>query len=475
MLLALLLSLASTAEIAKADCAPCEAAPPCFNFCDDDPGGQEPPGDPDPGEDPPGDPGDPGENPPEVTPDPGETPPPAYTSEPLPTMTPPGGGRAGYWDISCADDARFCSTGPAVVTRWCEYGNPLYCHVISTRCAVPGECNVVTATPPPPLPDGDWPCGEEPYVVDGRLIQACPSWPGWQIDVEVLIPPADVLRNPWPRSLVAYPTKLWFAGASDVEAWSEKALACNVDYGATYTDPSNFPSCAAVGGQVGEGTRVNYQVGAAWRRWDASQGAIFGFHPPYEVGWSIPDRDFNGGTQQKYGQSVVYTFETSSWGLTENGPAWNPACQETECGCDARVQGWDAPAYQVVLTTWWYPQYNFRYDEFYCSSRGWSACQCYGPDGRPDNLRGCGDPPAGICIGDDEVWGQHPVCDAWKWRSVEDGWQTYDLSQVGYRPVIPWYLARQAGADPNGSQCGSYGPTSGSVAVPVIEVQPVAP
>ena len=471
----LLLSLLQSAEIVKADCAPCEADPPCFNYCNGGGGGEEPPGTPPPdsGDPPPGDPGIPGE----PEPPPGETPP-APPSQPLPTMTPPGGSSGGYWEISCASDTRFCSTGPAVVTRWCEYGNPLYCHVISTRCAVPGECNVVTATPPPPQsPGGDWPCDEEPYFADGRLIQACPKWPGWFLDVEVLIPPADILRNPWPRSLVAYSTKLWFAGASDVEKWSdERALECTTNLGATYTDPAHFPSCAATGGQVSEGTKVNYQLAAAWRRWDPSQGAIFGFTPAFEVGWSIPDRDFNGGTQQKFGHYAEYTFETTSWGLTENGPTWNPDCQEHVChNCDDRVAGWDMPAYQVVVSTWWYPQYNFRYDEFYCSHNGWSACQCYGPDGQPDNIRGCGTPPEGICFEDGEVWGQHQECTEWKWRRVTEGWQTYDMAQAGYPSVIPWYLSRQAGADPQGTPCGSFGPTGGSVPVPVIEVQPVAP
>jgi hypothetical protein len=285
------------------------------------------------------------------------------------------------------------------------------------------------------------------------------------------------LRNPWPRSLVAYPTKLWFAGASDVEKWSEEqALECAINRGATYTDPANFPTCTATGGQVSEGTRVNYQLGAAWRRWDPSKGAICGFTPPFEVGWSIPDRDFNGGTQQKFGHYAAYTFETTSWGLTENGPTWNPDCQEHECtNCDVRVVGWDMPAYQVVVSTWWYPQYNQRYAEFHCSQREMTPCQCFGAAGKPSNLQGCGTPPAGICIGDGETWGRYERCTEWQWRDVEVGWQTYDMAQAGYPSVIPWYLSRQAGADPQGAPCGSFGPVGGSVPVPVIEVQPVAP
>ena len=458
-------------------CGPCEVNPitGCNNYCAVTPPGEEPPGPivtpPPPPDEPGPEPGEPGE----PSPEPGDPVPPGA---PLPTPTPPKGlgpgtGNQGHWAVDCVLDARFCTAEPAVVVRWCVDSGPQAgsCYLISTRCQLPGECTVITPEPTTE-PGPEWPCQREPYLADGRLIQPCPKWPGWEIEVEVLIPPAEVLRNPWPRSLVAYPTKLWFQGAPDVEAWSnEKAVPCAVDYGATYTDPADFPVCSHVGGQVSAGTQVNYQVGAAWRHWDPSQGSIFGFAPTAEVSWSIPDREWNGGTKQYFGYYAEHSFETTSWGLTENGPAWNPACQQEVCACDARVQGWDMPAYQATITNWWYPQYNLRRDEFYCSSYGWSDCFCRGtePLGQPHSS--CSNRPASCPA--TSWYGKIQHCSAWRWRQVADGWQTYELAKLGYTPIIPWYLVRQAGADPQGQQCGSYGPAGGTIAIPVIEVQPV--
>lgn len=345
------------------------------------------------------------------------------------------------------------------------------------RSANPGECNRVTPTPRPtpgPPPDPQWPCNTPPEVSGGVIVQPCPRWPGWDLLVEVRIPPSNVLRNPWPRSLVGLPTRFWFAGGADVERFSvTKALPCNVDYGAVYrrgVDP--LPSCPAPVGQTDAGTRVNYQLGAAWRRWRATSGPIFGFQPSYEVGWNIPDRAWNGGARQAFGYYLEHTFETTSWGLEPNGPAWNPVCQDRDCSCDARVPSWNRESYQVNVTTWWYPQYTFRYDELYCSRRERLACYCYPHEPIWDNTRqGCNNPPAG-CTG---WWGSVEECTEYRWRNVTEGWQTYNLSLLGYQPVIPWNLVSQAGATPGGQPCGAYGPTGGAVAVPVIEVQPVAP
>jgi hypothetical protein len=429
----------------------------------------------------PGDPGDPGDPPPAPDPiDPGDPGDPGTPGDPPPVPDPgdpgdpddPGGRPEGYETLYCRTETYGNCPGYGHLVIYCEYYGPS-CYLVAVHCVDDEQCEW---TPPTGGTDPEWPCAAEPYVADGRLIQPCPQWPGWHIEVQVYIPPADVLRNPWPRSLVAHPTQLWFAGADDAEAWSEgKALACNVDYGATYTDPDHFPHCAAVGGQVSEGTQANYQIGGAWRRWYPARGTIFGFAPPYELRWTIPDREWNGGAIDHFGYAARHSFETTSWGLPENGPAWNPDCQARVChNCDERVLSWDSPSYQATLETWWYPEYNFRYDEFYCARRDFSSCQCYGPDGRPDHIRGCGDPPAGICIGDDEVWGQHEVCAEWKWRRVTEEWQTYDLSRLGYTPVIPWYLVRQAGATPEGQPCGSYGPVGGTIPIPVLEVQPVS-
>jgi hypothetical protein len=274
--------------------------------------------------------------------------------------------------------------------------------------------------------------------------------------------------------MVALPTRLWYLGEPNrVEAFSAgRAFPCDaVDYGAVYEERDDLPSCPSPVGEVSEGTRVNRQLGAAWERWTQGDPAIHAFTPPFEYLWSIPDRAWNGGGVQVADAPLVeHVFETSSFELIANGPRWNPVCQERECGCDERVAGWDMPAYQANLQTWWYPQWTWRYDELYCSDFGWSSCQCYGPDGRPDHIQGCGDPPAGICVQPGETWGRHQECREWRWRRVTEPWKTYDLRPLGLQPIMLWGAAESAGANADGTQCGSFGP---GIPIPVIELQSI--
>jgi len=448
--------------------SPCFGAGGCFVDCDNGGGGA---GTPEPT--PPPVPTQPGGGDP--TPPPGEgTPPPGGTPAPAPTAPPGLNPGTGFYRTACDAYTTECRPNGSVLTWWCYTGGT--CYVVSHRCAAPGECTPVTPTPRPtqnPNPDPEWPCDTPPEVSGGVIVQPCPRWPGWDLRVEVWIPPADVLRNPWPRSLVGLPTQFWFRGGADVEAFSTNvALPCTVDYGATYViADNNLPSCPAPVGEAGEGTRVNYQLGVAWRRWKATTGPIFGFQPAQEVEWHIPDRAWNGGTRYAAGYYVAHTFETSSWGLEANGPAWNSTCQDRDCSCNERVAGWSAEAYQVGVTTWWYPQYTFRYDEMYCSRRERTPCYCFPhePVWEPSR-QSCGTQPG--CTG---WYGSVDECTELKWRRITEPWATYDLTKLGYQSIIPWYLVRQAGATTSGQQCGDYGPTGGSVPVPVIEVQPVAP
>lgn len=452
-------------------CGPCEVSPPCFNPCQEGPGGEiGGPGQPgNPGQ--PGEPGNPGQ--PGAPGNPGQPGNPA-TPAPRPTVVcPPDlpcqGGRYLTSCIVGNADAIMpgCSDG-AVVTWW-EVGQVSY--VIAARCANPGECQRVTPTPRPPRPPApDWPCNTPPSVSGGQLIQVCNTrWPGWNLDVPVWIPPAEVRRNPWPRSLVGLSTQLCFVQAPDNEAFSQnKALPCAVDYGASYTQDT-LPTCPAPTGQTGAGTRVNFQIGAAWRRWTPAKGPIFGFTPPAELLWRIPDRT---GDVTLPGRCVAHTFETSSWGLGQNGPTWNPQCQDRDCACDERVSCWDTESYQVQLQTWWYPEYTFRYDELQCTAQGQSDCFCRG-EGAPVGVPGasdCDNRPA-YCPAP-AWWGSIPVCSEYRWRQVTEPWTKYDLSKLGYQPVIPWFLVRSGGMTPEGQPCGSLGPGMGSVPVPVIEVQP---
>jgi hypothetical protein len=360
------------------------------------------------------------------------------------------------------------------------------------------------------------------------------SWPGWFIQVPVIIPPARALYEPWPRGMVHLEQRFWFGGADDEVAFSEDvALQCpGIDYSRTYTS-STF-RCGPDIPIVREGDHVNLQVGAAWRFWNHSDGSVFGYHPVDEVTWVIPDREWNGGTQTLYGHSAEYVFRTTSWlpdpdedppgycdrhdcttGLGWDGPTWNTECQDSRfpCDCDERVVGYDTPAYHVQMITNWFPEYTFRYDEYYCAetTKEWSGFFFARPEGDPgpgyraatwddacgDNSRipaeyGGGWCPAGTswdpntasCSG----WcgeGQIEVCSGWRWRKVTEPWRRCDLTQIGWRyPVASSSKVVVAGGEAVFSSggnwidmrpCGGFSQVRNHIPVPVIELQPVGP
>ncbi len=404
---------------------------------------------------------------------------------PRPTATPPAGLPGnGYYRSTCivsGPDGIMpgCPAGKAVVLWWCVNGGD--CYVIRARCAAEGECNPVTPTPRATPGQGEpnvWPCDDVPNVYPGGIDQTCDRW-SWDIHVQVLIPPAQVLRNPWPRSLVGLPTKIWYTGAPNrAEAFSTgKAFPCSVDYGATYSDIDDAPSCPAPVGQPVEGTRVNLQLGAAWQRWMQGAAAVYGYTPPYASLITVDDREWNGGGSTAQGVYLEHTFQTSSYGLTANGPRWNPACQDRDCTCDERVLAWDMPAYQGGVQTWWYPQWTWKYDELQCTRREWGDCFYRAEPPLGISARGCS---SGEHAGEAD-WYQLEQCVEWRWRNhtgplfgcsgqLQGAWCVYDLRLLGFTPMITWAAAQTAGADASGVQCGSFTP---GLAIPVIEVQAV--
>jgi hypothetical protein len=473
-----LLLVAAPAEPAAACCDPpangcCGSATGgCFKCRSGDSGGE-------------GDDGSHAPGPPPPTSGPGATPGPGSTPQPpAATATPPAGLPAhGQYRTTCvisgADGVMpGCPSFHAVVLWWCVRGGD--CHVIRARCAAEGECSPVTPTPrasPPPPPPNVWPCDDVPNVYPGGIDQTCDRWV-WDLAVQVLIPPAQVLRNPWPRSLVGLPTKIWYTGEPNrAEAFSAgRAYPCAVDHGAAYGDLDDVPACPPPVGAPDEGTRVNLQLGVAWQRWRQGSPAVYGYTPPYASLITVDDREWNisGATQ---GAFLEHTFETSSYGLTANGPRWNPACQERDCACDERVAAWDAPAYQGGVQTWWYPQWTWRYDELQCTRRSWD--DCFWRDSAPlgGGYRGCA---SGDHAGEAN-WYQRQRCSEWRWRAQtgplfgcsgeqQGAWCVYDLRRLGSTPVLSWAAAQTAGADAAGSRCGSFTP---GLAIPVIELQSV--
>ncbi len=363
-----------------------------------------------------------------------------------------------------------CDSGWATIEGTYVEAGDVYV-VSDVTCLSEAACQPSTPVPnASPTPGDFWPCDIPPTIDNGFIRQPCDDWPGFYIDVSASIPPAAVLRNPWTRGMVGVPNCFWYQGANDLEKWSEeKALPCSgIDYGARYN--SRRYNCGGETGRVTEGAKVNYQIGVAWRHWDQSDGPILGHTPVDEVAWVIKDREWNGGTQMRTGYEMCYTFETSSFGLGEDGPVWNPECQDRECTCDERVLSWlGEESYHVNVETWWWPEYSMRYDEYYCTDRetycehrpGWGTAGC------DDNGDGINDP--------DTV--ERSVCKEWGWRNVQDAWEIYDLTQMGMgSPLVGSTAVVVAGADSDGVRCSEYTDAWPCyIPVPVLELQPVGP
>ena len=393
-----------------------------------------------------------------------------------------------------------CSSGWADLKAYHLPGAGVY-YITDANC-VPEE-NCVAATPvpnlpPPPRPDD--PCDYPPTVSGGVIRQPCTQWPGCEICADVTIPPSAVLRNPWPRGLAGLPNHFWYSKPSEPEKWSGECVPCNTDGNLHEEEPYD---CGGGTGTVMEGARVNFQVGVAWRQWSASDGTVFpgASTPLAESVWVVHDREWNGGTRFIPGSTLEYIFETSSYYnpdnpgpiLPDDGPTWNPACQEKDCDCDERtLDTRGTESYHVGIQTFWWPEWSFRYDEYVCkvydvrceSRPGWGAAEC--------DLDGDGS--------NDADTKSRRICEAWGWnhdvvdlhvseygidcpRGMEKGgWCRYDVRKYGASsPYVPWSSAIVAGANPDGSKCtqyiggGSGWIDSGTVPVPIIEIQPVAP
>ncbi len=220
-----------------------------------------------------------------------------------------------------------------------------------------------------------------------------------------------------------------------------------------------------------EGAKVDWQVGVAWRRWKEGDEPIFGRTPPAGIAWVFRDRDFNGGDKMLTGKNVCYTFETSSYGLNEIGPVWNPECQERVCDCDERVQSWlGAESYHVTVETFWYPEWNIKHLEYVCSRMEWSDCFCRAsaPIGQPHHTcdADCPEGEQGYEVGH---------CEEWKWVERDEGWEKYNLLSLGFaNPYVAASATNVAGADAEGNMCTSDFTDAWPcyIPVPVIEIQP---
>ncbi|CAG0927212.1 hypothetical protein PLCT1_00290 [Planctomycetaceae bacterium] len=369
----------------------------------------------------------------------------------------------------------FCDGTDSIVTYYQAPNGEQY--VIRVVCAT---CTPTTPQPPSGTitPPTQWPCETPPALGGSQINQSCTTqWPGWDLSVSVKIPPVNMARNPWTRSLVALDTKFCFVSALDSEEkFSEsKAKPCN----ASGESDEGTWQCGGETGEVSEGDRVNYQLGVAWRRFTGTDPG-FGTQPPFQSALNLEDREWNGGSQIMPllpGQCTSHTYQTSSYGLPEIGETWNTECQERECdyveraaevnrGCEACDYCWCegcTEAYQAFIQTWWWPEWTFSYDEYVCVHQEPDDCfQDAAPGGR-----GCTHGPHAGEAG----WKETVSCDRWGWQHTVEPWRLYDVRKQGLPlPFIGSGRTAAAGMTPEHQVMT---PFQYSPAVPVIEIQPV--
>jgi hypothetical protein len=388
-------------------------------------------------------------------------PPAATSAPPMPTIRATAAPPGGYYTTVCLPTA--ISDCPCTMGNYSNV--TLYVTGSGTYIVSCGTCRgVCQATPTPrpqPTPIVQRPCNQLPQIGGGGLAQPCArQWPGYDLSVAVQIPPVQAARNPWPRALVGLPNDFKFVSAPDgVEKFSAvKALPCNVDR--RDHEDSSF-NCGNPNGDVGEGAQVNYQLGVAWRRYAGSDPG-FGTQPPFISALVLEDRSWNNGNrliQILPGQTIQHTYQTSSYGLSHDFPAWNPACQNRACSYAERtLPDQSVPAYSAVIQTWWWPEWTFRYDEYQC---GHKVKVCVASVKSTDTCDG--------------VAFQKEVreCDRWHWVNMTDPWMLYDARQQGLPlPYVGSNRTNFAGMNPGGVV---QTPFDYPASVPVIEIQPVHP
>lgn len=382
------------------------------------------PGYPPPGETPPGGSPPPGGGPPGGTPPsggpPGSVPPGSGTPMPAITPTPYLGLPGSYFWVLCVPvTTSYCSSGFADVLIY-HFGPPWNADVpVSFICTSAGRCQGTPPSPPPEPPEP--PC--VPALLGGTIAIWCEDY---LVGTSASIPPAQVIRQPWPRALVGVPVRFTASVPdSSAEGWTE------------YVFPAPQPER--------EGQIRNLRYGLRWERlkmpWNSQ--VLLGSPPPGDAIWYFDDRFWVLGNCFTYdlpgagmvqncpsnyatGLSAIHIYETSSadqinpfrYGDPGDKPRNGPDLNGTLT----------LPAYQVAFTTFWVAEWAMEYDRYECKNRYWSDCFCR-PEGEPLGIphNSCSNKPPS-CTG---WWGSVEVCEEYDWVHHFDGWHPIDLRRLG--------------------------------------------
>lgn len=264
------------------------------------------------------------------------------------------------------------------------------------------------------VPICNWTLAEEPPCT---TISISPSGEitcggDFSVTASARVPCMTVLRDPYPRGLVSVPNIFWLNGP-----WSTMGSA------------SSLAWCTP--------TIRNYTLQVGWQ-----------FFPAIPPTWFFDERSWSPEPQYSSGMGVMHTYQTSSWGLPENGPSLEG------------VLG--LPAYQVRVGTAWQALIRRTWEEGERGNR--LTFDCGAGETECQRLYAMCEEP-----GTDS---ENDLCFEWNWVPHDTGWIPLDLTQYGY--PHSYYVSWAAGdvtMPPPGIRVVPLGQRLCNVPVPIIEAQ----
>jgi hypothetical protein len=202
---------------------------------------------------------------------------------------------------------------------------------------------------------------------------------GFSLQVEAKVPPHRVQVDPFPHWIVGMgaplpaPYQSGIPGRLTLQDYPrftpEELCSPNGPGGSDgcWSKSVDIPDPVRPEEERVPGDVKDYRLGLRWRRLDLTEGPSLGRVPP--ICWDFDERDFNVGQDYSYGRvsggecgltAVSHIYETSSWGLRENGPNFLP----DESGCSKVPAVWDVPSYQVKVPTYWGVQWKAEWDQW---------------------------------------------------------------------------------------------------------------
>jgi hypothetical protein len=261
------------------------------------------------------------------------------------------------------------------------------------------------------------PCETITITPDGKVF--CSG--AYGVTASAQVPCVNVLRDPYPRGMVSMPMNFWAQGP-----WSAVGTAVSQEWCS--------PSIR------------NFTLQVAWQA-----------RPDIPPVWEFDDRDWSDEPATAGGTAVTHTFQTSSWGLAENGPS---------------LEGYlELPSYQVTLYTAWQPVVQRWWEEKrdvfeYACSGDPTDYSRYSFDEEDQCCLAWLDRRAGLNVSIPDM------CYVETWVRVTGGMVPVDLRLYGY-PYDYWMspMAGDVSVPPVGVPMVPYDERLCNIPVPVIEVQ----